>query len=444
MYIHTSVEIMQTGVRMYSWPGNVPEFAIQPPPSYRMSTDIRSKRVIRSHTKSRMGCTHCKKRRVKCDEVRPICGTCERRKTECIYENYKRETSNARTDPDAQFPTVPLCGEREKQIIQSQPKLPPFSYLDIDSLKLFYHWTHVTSKTFSHTDFAQRALPEIGFCNPALMHAILALSAMHLHHIHGPQYRNGDTDYLTLAMSHKNRISPLLTQVADRDVYMMALAFLHVLNYADPQPNTFDMFSIVGSIYEIIDGKVLENPVLTASISWKPGQPWATGGSVARGHIRVPFPPSLHRIHLPNTTASTSIRTSPIPSDFFWPDPAEVADPTTSSTYANAAQALMQSWYLFQRPGCEMAAAFLWSAQFNDRFYTYLVVEKRQRALVLLYYFCFILSWLSDAGHEYAYGQEQPYKCWWAHGQTKFSESMGLVASMLEERWKRCVTTVVS
>ena len=37
------------------------------------------------HKKSRKGCSTCKKRRVKCDEGRPICGNCERMNIDCHY-----------------------------------------------------------------------------------------------------------------------------------------------------------------------------------------------------------------------------------------------------------------------------------------------------------------------------------------------------------------------
>ena len=42
-------------------------------------------RVHRAHKKSRTGCGTCKGRRVKCDEERPVCRTCERRGTKCWY-----------------------------------------------------------------------------------------------------------------------------------------------------------------------------------------------------------------------------------------------------------------------------------------------------------------------------------------------------------------------
>ncbi|CRG91903.1 hypothetical protein PISL3812_08957 [Talaromyces islandicus] len=39
----------------------------------------------RFHSKSRHGCVQCKKRKVKCDIVRPVCGNCARRKDKCHY-----------------------------------------------------------------------------------------------------------------------------------------------------------------------------------------------------------------------------------------------------------------------------------------------------------------------------------------------------------------------
>jgi hypothetical protein len=39
-------------------------------------------RVRRFHRRSRNGCSHCKTRRVRCDEQKPICGGCKRKHAE--------------------------------------------------------------------------------------------------------------------------------------------------------------------------------------------------------------------------------------------------------------------------------------------------------------------------------------------------------------------------
>lgn len=49
------------------------------------------------HQKSRSGCSTCKKRRVKCDEQKPLCGNCVKLKLECGY---------LYMDPDEDAPPV--------------------------------------------------------------------------------------------------------------------------------------------------------------------------------------------------------------------------------------------------------------------------------------------------------------------------------------------------
>lgn len=41
----------------------------------------------KSHRKSRFGCNPCKRKRVKCDEKRPLCGRCQRTKNPCGYSD---------------------------------------------------------------------------------------------------------------------------------------------------------------------------------------------------------------------------------------------------------------------------------------------------------------------------------------------------------------------
>lgn len=53
------------------------------PPSDRDTRGCRPAKV--GHRKSRHGCITCKSRRVKCDEVRPVCGNCTRLKMACSW-----------------------------------------------------------------------------------------------------------------------------------------------------------------------------------------------------------------------------------------------------------------------------------------------------------------------------------------------------------------------
>lgn len=63
------------------------------------------------HQKSRSGCSTCKKRRVKCDEQKPLCGNCVKLKLECGYLHM---------DPDEDAPPV----KKPKMVkTESEPKM---------------------------------------------------------------------------------------------------------------------------------------------------------------------------------------------------------------------------------------------------------------------------------------------------------------------------------
>ncbi|PSR94329.1 hypothetical protein BD289DRAFT_144896 [Coniella lustricola] len=52
------------------------------------------------HRKSRLGCTRCKARRVKCDETKPTCGGCKRHSVQCVYlstDNITPTNTNSNT-----------------------------------------------------------------------------------------------------------------------------------------------------------------------------------------------------------------------------------------------------------------------------------------------------------------------------------------------------------
>ncbi|PVH22551.1 hypothetical protein CXQ85_005122 [Candidozyma haemuli] len=68
-----------------------------------------SRKVIVKRRYSRAGCIECKRRKIKCDEVHPTCGNCQRVKFPCVYPtpnhgNKPRRARDIKKDP---LPTVP-------------------------------------------------------------------------------------------------------------------------------------------------------------------------------------------------------------------------------------------------------------------------------------------------------------------------------------------------
>ncbi|KAI1097245.1 hypothetical protein F4804DRAFT_328147 [Jackrogersella minutella] len=61
------------------------------------------------HKKSRTGCLRCKQRRVKCDEIRPSCGSCSRHAVECLYPNASQASAKAPATRHNDGPNVYLA-----------------------------------------------------------------------------------------------------------------------------------------------------------------------------------------------------------------------------------------------------------------------------------------------------------------------------------------------
>lgn len=84
----------------------------------------------RSHHKSRNGCDLCKKRRVKCDEQEPCCGTCQSRRTVCHYSRPKvdgRTRSAGTGTPNSTSKLLPRPGSSSSASTPISPDPAPTS-----------------------------------------------------------------------------------------------------------------------------------------------------------------------------------------------------------------------------------------------------------------------------------------------------------------------------
>ncbi|CZT12418.1 hypothetical protein WAI453_001780 [Rhynchosporium graminicola] len=129
----------------------------------------------RAHKKSRLGCLECKKRKVKCTEVRPSCSYCIRSNCLCVYPDPTTKAVVPKTPPDS------TSGLSPQTLQSSEEAVDTFDMLD---LTLMHHFTAVTAlclfsgeqQTFVwQTDIHLKART-----NPILMHGILSVAAIHL------------------------------------------------------------------------------------------------------------------------------------------------------------------------------------------------------------------------------------------------------------------------
>ncbi|KAJ5501671.1 hypothetical protein N7453_006488 [Penicillium expansum] len=161
-----------------------------------------------AHRKSRTGCQRCRARRR--DESRPVCRDCHRHGIPCVYDRPAEEGA---------FP--PSTG------IQSRPPEPSPSDPGNDAhmeLRLLHHFTLFTSATMpgAHLkrikDCWSIDVPRLAFSYKPLLHAIFAISALHLSKANLDEAGLPDIhcNFLEQALrEHRLCIGGITTQTAD-------------------------------------------------------------------------------------------------------------------------------------------------------------------------------------------------------------------------------------
>ncbi|KAG2419080.1 hypothetical protein HFD88_002184 [Aspergillus terreus] len=165
----------------------------------------------RTHRKSRGGCHECKRRRVKCDEVRPKCSNCQKREECCSYpapsflewgkghpkDNKKSHPSPSSLSEENFFSAFEKLGSAHHATELT-------TELNMTQLELVAHWCHVAYKSLSRNEetdpvWSQYVMEE-AVAWPFLMHGILSLSALHLARLR-PDNR---ATYLSLSVAHQD------------------------------------------------------------------------------------------------------------------------------------------------------------------------------------------------------------------------------------------------
>ncbi|KAL3476041.1 putative Zn(II)2Cys6 transcription factor [Aspergillus californicus] len=178
-----------------------------------MNTEAEQKiRSRRSHRKSRLGCLNCKKRRVKCDEKKPICGSCLQHSISCDFSAPASSPSEGSTPPPRRFAFKQskyqslATSQKEKSkeksksaSVESHDHEPPAlrghsglrkgDGLSRSDLSLFHHFVISAFRTFADEDMDSHKIwqfhvPQWGMSFPSVMHLLLTLSALHLASLH--------------------------------------------------------------------------------------------------------------------------------------------------------------------------------------------------------------------------------------------------------------------
>ncbi len=154
-----------------------------------MTAYVKPHRTIREHKKSRLGCFTCKRRKVKCDQARPICGACHLRKTSCQYlENHHIEGC-----PPAEVLTrgaQPSAITPCRNAIISEPEIILPSKTSIEMRFLWFFTAH-TSKSllaeqYDESGFGktvQTLVVQEALEHTFLMKTLFVIAGLHMQHL---------------------------------------------------------------------------------------------------------------------------------------------------------------------------------------------------------------------------------------------------------------------
>lgn len=136
----------------------------------------------KSHVKSRMGCSQCKARRVKCDEKHPACGNCRRRQEPCSYRN-----------PE---PSVASSPDANGTGFANGPTQSPQAH--IKQLELMHQFCTDTYASLAlkpqGVEIQQFEIPKLAFQHGFLLDTVFAITSLHLAYLrpHEAQWRMAD------------------------------------------------------------------------------------------------------------------------------------------------------------------------------------------------------------------------------------------------------------
>ncbi|KIW88983.1 uncharacterized protein Z519_10467 [Cladophialophora bantiana CBS 173.52] len=153
-------------------------------------------RKRRAHKKSRLGCRNCKLRRVKCNEVRPMCGKCLEYGVICNYDpsipdlqprtvtskvvcldSMVEKSPLATTKPILDM--VNVCLEEHSHGPRSQSEVMRFDRSDLARLDRFQTRTVLTIGTKRVARVFQKEIIRLACTHPFLMHLTQAVTASH-------------------------------------------------------------------------------------------------------------------------------------------------------------------------------------------------------------------------------------------------------------------------
>ncbi|KXH59660.1 hypothetical protein CSAL01_04740 [Colletotrichum salicis] len=160
------------------------------------------------HGKTKNGCRQCKKRRVKCDCVGPVCANCRRRQEHCSYlgllaDALNRENGEKASDTLSMVRRAATVAAHASSRDVLSASLPA-EKLRADEAELKHHFLNEAWFTFSlqsdprKCDVWSRWVPQLASRNVFIHQSMLSIAALHLCYLEPPNAKR----YYSMACQH--------------------------------------------------------------------------------------------------------------------------------------------------------------------------------------------------------------------------------------------------
>ncbi|PBK84411.1 hypothetical protein ARMGADRAFT_1088439 [Armillaria gallica] len=350
---------------------------------------------IRPHQKTRTGCKTCKQRKVKCDETLPFCNGCTRRGVECVWGD-----NSPRPEPAAPEQSMVVAQSSSTESSLSIWTLGEDS-ADVLTLQLMHHYsTSASYSLFPDPDASalwRTVIPQMAFDprNQYLLQAMLAFSALHIHHEDStsPRYAQIATDYYNQAKFSLHMADT--DETADINAVLVALALVAHYEFAISPA----IFPYPGNWYtttQEIRRNILKDRTEVQE-------------NVMHSLLAVIAPPLLPTtLKEPFPSTLSSILNS-------GPDVEELHDASVRTAYEESIYFLELAW----KASFDRCVGLWWYMMSNTFFH--LLEQARPRALIILAHYCVMMKHVTQDGP------------WWAKKQ--WGDEAAKIVSTLDARW---------
>ncbi|KAK9250253.1 hypothetical protein V1507DRAFT_47621 [Lipomyces tetrasporus] len=399
----------------------------------------------RPHKKSRTGCRTCRSRRVKCDEVHPVCSNCSSRQVVCVWDEHQTVIVASRPAHRRSYSWVCSSTHGSQTSSNNSPQIlftpedtlslgPPAhptslssSTFDLSGLELLHHYTVYTYGTLCADERVDSifkvSVPQMALRHDCLLRVIFAISALHLSYIKNDPVA-AESRYRELAAAHLHAaITALRSQI-----------LAHSADHANAVYVCSSLLCIIVIAFPFNGHRAVEESRILPWLPYVKGiktilqhyWKWIMDGELSLLLNRA----QQTRSHACGTiedlqiALANQVRTNLnlLLTNTEAPDQYEIRHARTLDIYRLSITRLQESWdQMNQREFC-LVSIFSWLASLEDDFVV-LIHDKRPRALVILAYYCALLK------------QFEGY--WWIRGvaETEFR----IIDKALREEWRTAV-----